>query len=343
MVRLASSSSRLINVQARKRSAEDFAAEVRSHLELEAEELRARGPTSEEDRRRARIEFGSVPAAQERFDLRNRVTWFDSIARDLRFALRSLLKNPGFALTAILTLALGIGVNTAVLSVMNAVLLKSLPVADPQNVVLLRTTKTPNRTGIIGLHQTFSYPVYSALRDQHRAFSDVMAVAALSTDKVNVRVGSSLEQADADMLSGNFFSGLGIELVRGRGFTSDDEAGSAPVMVISYNYWTRRFGRDPGMLGKTVWVKGAPFTIIGIAAQGFEGTEPGHSKDFWIPLQNRAEFNILGNPPENGKFYRTNPTWWCLNLIARVAPHVPCEGRTHAGSGSSPHSAHAST
>ena len=314
----------------RKRSAEDFAEEISSHLELEAEELRTQGFTPDEARRRARVEFGSVPAAKERFDLRNRVAWLDNTYRDFRFALHSLFKNPGFALTAILTIALGIGANTAVFSVMNAVLLKFLPVADPQNVVLLRTTKTPNRTGTIGLHQTFSYPVYSALREQHRAFSDVMAVGALSTDKTNVRVGSSPEQAEADMVSGNFFSGLGIQLVRGRGFTSDDEAGSTPVTVISYKYWTRRFGRDTGALGQTIWVKGIPFTIIGIAAQGFEGTDPGHSKDFWIPLQNRPEFNILGNPPENGKFYRTNPTWWCLNLIARIAPGVTPNQATSA-------------
>jgi predicted permease len=205
---------------------------------------------------------------------------------------------------------------------MNAVLLRSLPVADAQRVVFLRTSRTPNMTGTISSHETFSYPTYLALREERRIFSDVVAVGALSVDKVNVRVGTEPEQAEADMVSGNFFSGLGVQLIRGRRFTADDEAKNAAVMVISHNYWTRRFGRSPDVLGKTVWVKGVAFTIVGITASGFEGTEPGHSMDFWIPLQNRVEFNVLGNPPEKGKLYQGDPTWWCLRLIARLAPGV---------------------
>jgi predicted permease len=306
----------------RKRSAEDFAEEIRSHLELEADDLRAQGMNEEEAHRRARVEFGSMRAAQEQFYLKSRWQWLDKLMRDLRYGLRSLRQSPGFALTAILTLALGVGANTAVFSVMNAVLLRSLPVADPQRVVYLRTSNTPNKTGTISWTETFSYPVYLALREERRVFGDVIAVGALSVNKVNVRVGAEPEQAEADMVSGNFFSGLGVQLTRGRGFTAEDEARNAAAMVISYNYWTRRFTRDPGVLGKTVWVKGVPFTIVGVAAKGFEGTEPGRSTDFWIPLQNRIEFNVLGNPPENGKLYQNDPTWWCLSLIARLAPGV---------------------
>jgi predicted permease len=306
----------------RKRSAEDFAEEIKAHLELEADELRSEGLSQGEAQRRARVEFGNVGGAQETFYLKSRWQGLDKLVRDLRYGFRSLRQSPGFAATAIVTLALGVGANTAVFSVMNAVLLKSLPVADPEQVVLLQTSDTPNRTGTIDSHGTFSYPVYRALREEHRVFNDVIAVGSLSGDKVNARIGTVPEQTEADMVSGNFFSGLGVELTRGRGFTSEDEAKSAPVMVISYNYWTRRFGRDPGVLGTTVYVKGVPFTVIGIAAQGFEGTEPGRSMDFWIPLQNRVEFNVLGNPPENGELYQNDPTWWCLNLIARLAPGV---------------------
>jgi predicted permease len=236
--------------------------------------------------------------------------------------MRSLRQSPGFAVTAILTLALGMGANTAVFSVMNAVLLRSLPVADPQRVVYLRTSNTPRRTGTISSQETFSYPVYDAMRRQKGALSDVIAVAQLSADKISVRTGEQPETTEAEMVSGNFFSGLGVTVVRGRGFIAQDETDSTHVMVISYNYWMRRFSRDPNVLGKALFVKGVSFTVVGVTKEGFEGTEAGQSMDFWIPLQNRAEFNVLGNPPENGKLYQQDPTWWCLELMGRLSPGV---------------------
>jgi predicted permease len=306
----------------RKRSADDFRAEIEAHLALEADEWKQQGMSEEQARTQARREFGNVTAAQERFYRKDRWQWLDSLLRDLRFAGRGLRHHPGFAATAILTLALGIGANTAVFSVMNAVLLRSLPVADPQRVVYLRTSDAPYRTGTINTHETFSYPVYDALRRQKSALSEVIAMAELSTDKVNVRVGAEPEQAEADMVSGNFFSGLGVALAGGRGFSRADEQTSAQVAVLSYAYWTRRFARDPNVLGSTLFVKGVPFTVVGVSAQGFEGTEAGQSLDFWIPLQNRVEFNVLGNPPEQGKLYQQNPAWWCLRLLGRLAPGV---------------------
>ena len=241
---------------------------------------------------------------------------------DLQYALRQLRKTPGFTLVCVLTLALGIGANTAVFSVMNAVLLKSLPVADGDRVVYLNTSSTPKRTGTIDSRETFSYPVYDALRQQHRGLTQVMAYVPLSTGKVAVRYEAQPEEAEGDMVSGNFFSGLGVRLARGRGFTEQDETSHASIAVISHNYWTRRFSRSPDALGKTLYVNGVPLTIVGIAAEGFEGTEAGNSTDFWIPLQSRAELNAWGNPLEDGKTYRENATWWCLRMLARLAPGV---------------------
>lgn len=309
----------------RKRSAEDFAAEIRSHLELEADELRDEGVNAEEARRRARVEFGSVQGAKERFYLRERVRLIDNILRDLRYALRSLAHSPGFALTAILTLALGIGANTAVFSVMNAVLLRSLPVADPTRLVYFRTSNVPKGTGTISSRETFSYAVYEALREQHSAFSDVIAYVPLSINKVAVRYGSQPEEAEGDMVSGRFFSGLGVSVPHGREFTEQDEKDHAPVAVISYNYWTRRFARNADVLGTTLYVNGVGFTIVGIAGEGFEGLEAGGSTDFWVPLQNRRELNAYGNALDDGKIYMNNPTWWCLRLIGRLAPGVSKE------------------
>ncbi len=148
----------------RKRTAEDFAEEIQAHVELEAEELRREGLSDEDARRNAKRKFGSVRAAQERFYLRGRWVWLDKLLRDLKHGLRSLLESPGFTITAILTLALGVGVNTAVFSVMNAVLLRSLPVTDADRQVYFRTSYPPRGTGTINSTETFSYPVYDALR-----------------------------------------------------------------------------------------------------------------------------------------------------------------------------------
>lgn len=306
----------------RKRSTQDFAEEIQAHMELEAEELRREGLSEEEARWQARRKFGNVRAAQERFYMRDRWEWLDRVRRDLRLGVRSLLESPGFTVTAILTLALGMGANTAVFSVMNSVMLRSLPVADANQVVYFRTTNPPHGTGTIDSAETFSYPVYEALHKQARAMSAVIAYVPLSGSKVAVRYGSEPEEAEGDMVSGDFFSGLGIALQRGRGFTEQDEQDHVAAAVISNNYWTRRFARNPDVLGSTLNVNGIGFTIVGIAAQGFEGLETGKSTDFWIPLQSRPELNAWGNPLDDGKAYMADPTWWCLRLIGRLAPRV---------------------
>ena len=174
----------------------------------------------------------------------------------------------------------------------------------------------------IDSNETFSYHVYDALRQQGRGLSPVIAYVELSNSKVAVRYEAQPEEAEGDMVSGTFFSGLGVNLPRGRGFSEQDETKHAPIAVISYIYWTRRFARSPDVLGKTLYVNGVPMTIVGVAAEGFEGVEGGRSTDFWIPLQSRPELNAWGNPPEDGKTYIANPTWWCLRLMGRLAPGV---------------------
>ncbi len=306
----------------RRRSDRDLTSEIAAHLDAERAENLDRGLTPEEAARRARITFGSTRRVHEDLWQQNSFAFFEGILRDLKYAFRSLAHAPGFALTVILIMALGIGANTAVFSVMNAVLLKSLPVADPQRVLYLRIDGQPDgATNTGNSDSSFSWPVYDALRHQDRAFSDVMAYVPLSFDgKAAVRIDSTPEVAEGDMVSGNFFSGLGVRIARGRGFTNNDEQQHAPIAVLSYNYWTRRFSRSPNILGKTLFVKGVPLTVVGIAAAGFEGTEPGTSVDFWIPLQSRAELNAWGNPAPDGKTYLIRQNWWCLLVLARLAP-----------------------
>jgi predicted permease len=245
--------------------------------------------------------------------------------KDFLYSIRQLRKTPAFTLVCVLTLALGIGANTAVFSVMNAVLLRSLPVQDPSRVVYLRTSNTPRNTGTIDTQQTFPYVVYDALRRQGHGISPVIAYVPLAPGKVAVRLSAQPEEAEGEMVSGAFFSGLGVKLARGRGFTEEDESSHAPIAVLSWNYWTSRLARNPDVLGKPITVNGVTLTIVGVAAQGFEGVESGHSTDFWIPLQSRVELNAYNNPLEDGKTYIQNQTWWCMRLIGRLAPGVSRE------------------
>jgi hypothetical protein len=311
----------------RRRSDRDLAREIAAHLDAERAENIARGLSAEEAERRARIKFGSARRVHEDLWYQNSLTVVEGILRDLKYALRSLAHAHGFALTVILIMALGIGANTAVFSVMNAVLLKSLPVADPGRVVYLHTDNIPDGATNSGNYATsFSYPVYNALRREDRGLSDVMAYVPLSHGgKIAVRFGKDPSEAEGDMVSGNFFSGLGVRMARGRGFTDEDEAHHASIAVLSYNYWTRRFSRSPGVLGQTLFVKGVPLTIVGIAAQGFEGTESGDSLDFWIPLQSRHELNAWGTSTSDSDTYLTRPNWWCLRMLARLAPDLAAQ------------------
>jgi predicted permease len=243
-----------------------------------------------------------------------------TLLNDLRYGLRMLAKNPGFTAVAVVTLALGIGANTAIFSVMNAVVLRFLPVPEPQQLVYLQNSNRPDNTWQTG-EDTFSFTEYTfeQLRNQHRGLSDLMAFVPLGISKVAVRYGEAPEEAWADMVSGNFFSGLGVTLARGRGFTLEDESKHAQVAVLSYDYWTRRFGRNPSVLAQTLYVKGTPFTIIGITRPGFFGVEPVGKTDIWIPLQNRPDLTAWGKSDQDGDSLYGSTPWWCLMMIGRLA------------------------
>jgi predicted permease len=251
-----------------------------------------------------------------------------SIVQDFRYALRQLRKSPAFTFAAILTLGLGIGANTATFSVMNAVLLRSLSVPEPDRVYYLRVpTGQPDGAGNTGNDDTsFSYAVFDALRHRHDVFADLIAGAPLALAKTSIRYGMEPEVAAGELVSGNFFSGLGVGMARGRGFTEQDESEKSPIVVLSYPFWTRRFNRDPDIIGKTLYVKGVPLTIVGVAAEGFAGLRRGAGDtDFWVPMQDRVELNAWGDSGDAGRTYFGLPKWWCLLLTARLAPGVTPE------------------
>ncbi len=247
-----------------------------------------------------------------------------NLLQDIRHAVRQIRKSPGFAITVIATLALGIGANTAVFSVMNAVLLRMMPVRDPQRLFYLTHAGVPGSISSSGDYPyTFGINVYQRLREDRSAFSDVIAYVPLSFSKTAVRFGETPEEVRANQVSGNFFSALGVGMAAGQPLVTSDEDKHSQVSVISYGYWTRRFNRDPNLIGKPIFVNGVPFTIIGVAGPSFYGVESGgNTTDLWIPLQDRPELNAWGMPAVGNNILYASPNWWSLMLMARLKDDV---------------------
>ena len=243
------------------------------------------------------------------------------IWNDLRYALRQLRKAPGFTLTVLLTLALGIGANTAMFTVLEAMLLRALPIHDAKRVMYITENAWPDNVMETGNSPwTFTLPVFEQLRQQKQIFSGVIGYVPLSFGKVDVRVGHTPMTTEADMVSGNFFSMLGVPMERGRAFGLDDERRHTQVAVLSYNFWTRAFSRSPEAIGQTLFIKGIPFTILGVARRGFAGVEPATQGDFWIPLQDRADLPAWGNPINGGHGLYGPKPWSALMMMGRLAP-----------------------
>jgi predicted permease len=248
------------------------------------------------------------------------------VIQGLRYALRQLAKSPVFTAVSILTIALGIGANTAIFSVMNAVLLHFLPVPNPQELVYFHLKNQPLSTSQTGYgDMSMSLPVFKAMRDRQDVFSDVIGFAPLTFEKVAVRIGPNTEESLGEMVSGNFFSGLQVQPIVGRGFTLNDESTHAPIAIINYAWWKGRFAGNKDILGRTFYIKGIPFTIVGVAPPGFNGVDPVHAvMDFWIPLQERPELNAWGTPPTDHTLYGS-PNWLALDMLGRLRPGVSAE------------------
>lgn len=299
-----------------------FDEEMQTHLDMLQKKLEREGMSAQQAEYAARRQFGNTTLLQQQQRESRTTMFFANISRDLRYGVRQLAKTPVFTTVCILTLALGVGANTAVFSVMHAVLLKMLPVQDASRVFYVHTNGWPNGASQTGdANTSFAYPTYRALREQG-GFEDVIAFIPMSfSGKAPVRVGPVPEEAAGDMVSGNYFSGLGVGTALGRGFTQQDEDDHAAVTVISENFWATHFGRSRDVLGKPLYIKSVPFTIVGVAAKGFEGTEGRLPLDIWIPLQSRPDFNAWGSPAEFG-MYLTEQKFWCMKLIVRTAPGI---------------------
>ena len=260
----------------------EIEAELRSHTEMRIEENIAAGMSPEKARRDALLRFGNLTLTSERVTAADTVLHMESLARDLRYAVRQLRRSPGFALTAILTLALGVAANVVVFGVLNALLLRPLNVADADS--LFQVVQQPDG------YTSQSYPDYVDYRARNRSFRDLLAY------RLNIlafSAGAAAEKRWAYEVSGNYFDMLKVRPQLGRVLHESDEHGpnSAPYIVLSDAFWRARFHADPHVVDATVILNKHPFTIIGVAAQGFYGTEIFIRPDFWIPMVNEEQVN----------------------------------------------------
>src|SRR4030088_477193 len=212
-----------------------------------------------------------------------------AIWQDIRFGARMLGKHPGFTAIAVLTLALGIGANTAIFSLVSQVLLRRLPVENPDELVVLRSPGP--MTGRVWSDgdeaQSFSYPMYEGLRDTNSVFSGMLARFEVPA---SIASHGQTERGSGELVSGNYFEVLGVRPALGRLFTLDDDKvpGAQPVVVLSHAYWTRRFGGDPGVLNQALLVNNTPLTIVGVAQADFSGIQVGQSADIFVPLMMKS-------------------------------------------------------
>jgi len=302
--------------------------ELALHLEERYDELLLGGASAEEAERQARAELSEHDVlASELRKVERRETipqtpqpsskfhFFADIRQDVRHAIRLLRKSPGFTLVTVVTLALGIGANTAIFTFINALLLRSLPVTDPHELVLFRVggPYVPATAGY-----NFSYPLYGTFRDQTHSFAGIIAANAVGRGRLVVNGesgGGVAESVQQQRVSGNFFSVLGVSAVKGRTLTETDDTrtNTQPAAVISYEYWQRRFGLDPSIVGRSVSVNNTTLTIVGVTPPGFFGFDVGARPELWWPLNAILDPNL-----------QRTASWW-LRVIGRLRPGVKPE------------------
>jgi predicted permease len=307
---------------------EDFDQELRAHLEMLTQENIQRGMTREKAVRAARVRLGGVTQLKET----NREMWglpiLDAFFQDVRYAFRMLRKSPGFAVVTILTLALGIGANTAIFSVVQAVYLRTLPVEHPDEVVVLDWDHSAWPRGIVksGYGNSLSYPAFQELRAKNSTLSSVFGFAPLGygAANTNVVVNGDAALADGAIVTGDFFSGLGIRPIVGRAIGEQDDGESKPrVIVLGYDYWTNRFGSDSRVIGTNISINNISCTIVGIAPPSFHGIIPGRDFDVYVSLSDGN-----GLKPYGGELRRNllhDEVWFWIMVMGRLKPGVSAE------------------
>ena len=295
----------------KRRRDHELAYEIESHLQMHIDDNLRAGMTPEEARRQALLQLGGVEQIKESYRDRRGLPWLETLLQDLRFGLRIMRKSPGLTFAVIFSLALGIGVNAAIFSVVNGFLLRPLPVSHPEQIVVLASHQKQDTLGIT----SFSYPDLVDFRNQSRSvFSDVFAwklwIAGLSAD-------GRADQVYASCVTGNYFSALGLEPALGRFFFpgEGEQVGAETNIVLGYAYWQRRFGGDPSVIGKSVRLNGESATIVGVAPEGFRGTFSLITMDVYFPM------SIVAKEQQNAGLF-TDRGLRQISAMARLRPGV---------------------
>ena len=317
----------------RRRRYDELSETIREHLDEKIADLMDRGMTREEAERTARREFGNVTRIEER----SREVWrwptLESIGTDVTFALRQLRKAPGFTAVVMLTLALGIGANTAIFTLVNAVMLRSLPVSDPQQLVVAewsaRNRPHHVETSSFGDCQDYqgmrgdcslSYPMFQQIREQKNLFANVMAFAG--PVRLDLSGNGAATMAQGELVSGSYFETLGVIAALGRTLDSEDEKpGAEPVAVLDYGYWRRAFGGSPSVIGRAIRLNNTAFTIVGVADSRFTRLTPGKSVDLWVSLTQGPQLGQVWTQVSTSSGGPDANNWW-LVVVGRLKPGI---------------------
>jgi putative ABC transport system permease protein len=297
----------------RRRWDEERARELQSYLEMETDENVARGLPPDEARAAAWRKLGDPMRIREEIYLMNTVGILDVLWQDLRYGARVLRLNPGFAAVAVLSLALGVGANSAIFQLLNAVRIRTLPVKDPSELVEVRIADRKAATGrFTGRFPQLTNPLWEAVRDKAEGFS---SLTAWGTSRFDLSDGGEARYAEGLWVSGAFFETLGVRPAAGRLLRPEDDVPgcASPGVVISHAFWRREFGGDASAVGRPLRLDGHPFPILGVAGAGFFGVEVGRSFDVAVPLC--AEPTIDGADAALDK-----ADWWFLAAIGRIKP-----------------------
>ena len=292
----------------REHSERDLDAELQAFIELSAADKIRDGIPPAEARRLAVLDVGGVQQVKERVRTGRHGGTLDEIGRDIRYAFRMLARNPGFSVVVVVTLALGIGANTAIFSLIDALMLRSLPVRNPHELVQL-TMRLSDAKGPAG--DSFSYAIVRALADRTEIFA---GVAGFTGHTFTEGSGESIRKVPGALVTGEYYETLGLTPASGRLLTRlDDRPGAPLAVVISDRYWEREFGRHPGVVGQSILLHGAPATIVGVSPPGFVGANVGSAADMTVALGALGSVNrMIGEVSGPGNFW--------LRVLARPAP-----------------------